>query len=393
QKDIAMPQKPVQFVFISHDSRDSLLASRFADVISDLSAGKIRCFVASEKTGRGIEHGAEWYRVIMKKLGAAKSLVALVTPHSLNRPWILYEAGVARGFGCPVFGLALGVPFERTNQGPFGQFQNCDFTESSLTKLVVDILKAEPSIHQRQEAIHARVKAFINEVSDEIATFLSDQAFAEREASDWAVLRNMHEDFRELTQSLGNLLASGGLQSLSGSEKARKLSTTVMLRAQVCIKKLCPDAVCCLKIAESKDYLKCYFPPEGVKGSRPILDKIESQNSYSGLALTTGLEQFISSWRNSTVITYHTETSTVLEQSGVYGLIAWPIKIRLAAGTRVEPVAVFKIDFHSHEGLVDNRPTRIVIEKVIDVLALAFQEGLGTQVPTYKQGKRNGEKG
>ncbi|MGH8489386.1 MAG: hypothetical protein ACREXS_11130 [Gammaproteobacteria bacterium] len=48
----------------------------------------------------------------MQKLDDATDVVALLTIHSVNRPWILYEAGVAKGklaASDRVFGIALGV--------------------------------------------------------------------------------------------------------------------------------------------------------------------------------------------------------------------------------------------------------------------------------------------
>ena len=74
----------------------------------------------------------------MSKLESASDVVCLLTQRSLDRPWILYEAGVAKGkLGTPVFGVALGIPLNRANAGPFAQFQNCDDKEESLTKLVL----------------------------------------------------------------------------------------------------------------------------------------------------------------------------------------------------------------------------------------------------------------
>ena len=85
-------------VFISHDSRDADLAEAFSNLLTDASGGILRSFRSSAKTGTaGIEYGVEWYRAIMQKLDDATDVVALLTARSLNRPWILYETGVAKG--------------------------------------------------------------------------------------------------------------------------------------------------------------------------------------------------------------------------------------------------------------------------------------------------------
>ncbi len=66
--------------------------------LTDASGGILKSFRSSDRKGTaGIEYGQEWYRAIMQKLDDASDVVALLTTHSVNRPWILYEAGVAKG--------------------------------------------------------------------------------------------------------------------------------------------------------------------------------------------------------------------------------------------------------------------------------------------------------
>jgi TIR domain len=98
-------------VFISHDSRDADMAEAFANLLTDVSAGTLKSFRSSDKKGTsGIEFGTEWYTAIMSQLDDATDVVALLTQRSIDRPWILYEAGVAKGkLDTNVLGIALGV--------------------------------------------------------------------------------------------------------------------------------------------------------------------------------------------------------------------------------------------------------------------------------------------
>lgn len=159
-------------VFISHDSRDADIAEAFANLLSDVSAGTLKSFRSSDKRGNtGIEFGAEWYTSIMSQLDDATDVVALLTARSIDRPWILYEAGVAKGkLGTTVMGLALGVPLEKVSTGPFGQFQNCADDEDSLTKLVMQLLQRNPDAAPREEAVRMQVKLFIESLSKVLAT-------------------------------------------------------------------------------------------------------------------------------------------------------------------------------------------------------------------------------
>ena len=99
-KETLEPAKSVEapLVFISHDSRDAQLAEAFSKLLKSVSAGMLKSFWSSDKKGiEGIEFGDEWYKTLMSKLERASVVVCLLTERSLDRPWILYEAGVAKG--------------------------------------------------------------------------------------------------------------------------------------------------------------------------------------------------------------------------------------------------------------------------------------------------------
>ena len=97
----------------------------------------------------------------MKKLESASDVVCLLTPHSINRPWILYEAGVAKGkLETPVHGVALGVPLQVASSGPFAQFQNCDDSEDALTQLVMQLVRRIPNAEPDSEVVKSQVVAF-----------------------------------------------------------------------------------------------------------------------------------------------------------------------------------------------------------------------------------------
>lgn len=157
-----LPLRAKTLVFISHDSRDGDIAEAFANLLSDVSAGTLKSFRSSDRKGTaGIEFGAEWYSSIMSKIGDATDVVALLTQRSIDRPWILYEAGVAKGkLNTTVFGIAIGVPLDKVTTGPFGQFQNSGDDEDSLTKLVLQLLARNPEAAPREEAVRMQVRVF-----------------------------------------------------------------------------------------------------------------------------------------------------------------------------------------------------------------------------------------
>ena len=98
-------------VFISHDTRDAELAEAFSNLLKSVSAGVLKSFRTSDKKGtQGIEYGIEWYPEIIKNIQNASDVVCLLTQNSVNRPWILFEAGMAKGkLDTPILGIALGI--------------------------------------------------------------------------------------------------------------------------------------------------------------------------------------------------------------------------------------------------------------------------------------------
>ncbi|HEX3916563.1 MAG TPA: toll/interleukin-1 receptor domain-containing protein [Caulobacteraceae bacterium] len=110
-------------VFISHDSRDAELAEAFSKLLRSVSAGMIKTFRSSDRKGNeGIEFGEEWFKRIMDALQNTSDVICLFTERSIDRPWILFEAGVARGklnSSSNVVGLACGITLGRVSAGPF----------------------------------------------------------------------------------------------------------------------------------------------------------------------------------------------------------------------------------------------------------------------------------
>ena len=166
-----LPSLVTPLIFISHDTRDADIAELFSELLRSVSAGMLRSFRSSDRKGsQGIEYGTEWYNELMKNLQSASDVVCLLTQRSLERPWILYEAGVAMGkLSRPVLGVALGIPLTRASTGPFAQFQNCSDDEESLTKLAMQLLKRIPNADPDREVIKVQVQGFKQKISPILA--------------------------------------------------------------------------------------------------------------------------------------------------------------------------------------------------------------------------------
>jgi len=159
-------------VFISHDTRDAKLAEAFSALLRSVSAGVLKSFRTSDKKGnQGIEYGVEWYPEIIKNIQEASDVVCLLTERSVNRPWILFEAGMAKGkLETPILGVALGIPLKDASTGPFAQFQNCGDDEESLTKLVFQLVDRIPNSEPDEETIKFQVGKFKESIDEILKT-------------------------------------------------------------------------------------------------------------------------------------------------------------------------------------------------------------------------------
>jgi TIR domain len=200
---VAQSSKPL--VFISHDSRDAELAMAFENLLTDASGGNLKSFRSSDKTGKaGMEYGSEWYSAIMKALKQSSDVVALLTKHSLDRPWILFETGVAKGRNeaAVAFGITLGIPMTAATKGPFAQFQNCADDEDSLTGLVMQLIQRIPEAAPREATVRKQVQEFLKHV----AGLLKQPAKAEGDQIDETTSAKLFEEvkvlFRDLPQQV-----------------------------------------------------------------------------------------------------------------------------------------------------------------------------------------------
>lgn len=85
-------------VFISHSHDEKDLALAWQMLLEHVSQGAIEVWLSSDtKPTGGMKIGAEWRDSIYEKLSAADFVVAIISPKSVERPWILWECGVASG--------------------------------------------------------------------------------------------------------------------------------------------------------------------------------------------------------------------------------------------------------------------------------------------------------
>ena len=211
-------------IFISHDARDAQLAEAFSKLLRSVSAGMLKSFRSSDKKGtEGIEFGDEWYKRLMDRLGSASDVVCLLTERSVERPWILYEAGVAKGkLNTPVFGIALGVSLSSVGVGPFYQFQNSDDSEDSLTKLVKQLASRIPSLEPDEDVVRAQVQTFKKTADQMLASLSQPDDEPEEETPSDSAAAKLFEELKIMLRDLASRFEAG-LGESEGVRKRRRM--------------------------------------------------------------------------------------------------------------------------------------------------------------------------
>jgi hypothetical protein len=85
-------------VFISHTHADAEIAHALSDAIEGVFGDQIITSYSTKKELEGgIKPGEDWFRWIVERVSAANIAVILLTPTSIQKPWVLWEAGAVYG--------------------------------------------------------------------------------------------------------------------------------------------------------------------------------------------------------------------------------------------------------------------------------------------------------
>ncbi|BDA70763.1 hypothetical protein CAL7716_049290 [Calothrix sp. PCC 7716] len=85
-------------VLISHYHEERALAEAWKELLETTSMGAIEVWYSSDsQTAGGMTIGGEWRDNLYAKIAESDFILAIQTPMSAGRPWIMWECGVASG--------------------------------------------------------------------------------------------------------------------------------------------------------------------------------------------------------------------------------------------------------------------------------------------------------
>ena len=97
-------------VFISHTKSDKALADAWRALFSEVFGEKIEAAYSSRSDGGpgAIQKGADWFQWIAEQVTKGEAALVLLTPMSVQKPWLMWEAGAV--FGAAFAGQTPGAP-------------------------------------------------------------------------------------------------------------------------------------------------------------------------------------------------------------------------------------------------------------------------------------------
>lgn len=130
-------------VFLSHSHVDRDIAKCFSLMIERVTLSQLQMWVSTDERGeRGIVVGDNWLEKVRSKLQECQAIIPLITPNSINRPWIYFESGFGAGIGnvdiipvCIYIDTKGKIPSALTSYQTF-HLSNIDQTYNFLRKLL-----------------------------------------------------------------------------------------------------------------------------------------------------------------------------------------------------------------------------------------------------------------
>jgi len=131
-------------LFISHATSDSEFANTVKQEIEKVFANGVNVFCTSSPGA--IPAGTDWLTDIEKKLESAQAVIAIVTPVSIEHPWLWFEIGATWGKGrsgdCLIYPLCapeinlseLPSPLDRLQALSMGKTQDLKLLFEALIK-------------------------------------------------------------------------------------------------------------------------------------------------------------------------------------------------------------------------------------------------------------------
>ena len=130
-------------LFLSHDHRDDELAKVIAGTLFRITLGQLEVWYSSDGSPLGgMRPGSVWIDEVRAQLEQSKAILILLTPDSLNKPWLLFESGFGAALpDCEIIPLCVGISSINDVPFPLAMYQSYQLSGyPSLRNFVAKLL-------------------------------------------------------------------------------------------------------------------------------------------------------------------------------------------------------------------------------------------------------------
>ena len=98
-------------IFISHSVEDKQIVDLLSDTLRVLSLNQVKVWYSTSCVNEEtLAPGDIWFTRICNEIKSCKVIIVLLTPNSINKPWIYFESGIAEGcIGKLIIPLCVGI--------------------------------------------------------------------------------------------------------------------------------------------------------------------------------------------------------------------------------------------------------------------------------------------
>ena len=155
-------------VFLSHAVTDQPIAAVIHDEILRIFADGVNVFASS--VPGVVKPGKDWLKEIRSNLTDATAVIVIVTPVSINRPWVWFEVGASWSRMEAGEGLILPLCVPEIDKGslpePLGRLQAMSLGKATETKAVFQALIDQFGFGRIKGFRHASIKAKLPKYDD-----------------------------------------------------------------------------------------------------------------------------------------------------------------------------------------------------------------------------------
>jgi hypothetical protein len=153
-------------VFISHADEDQEAAAILAKTLSRVSLRQASAWYSSDRSpSGGMTPGQIWPMTVLERLAQVDTVIALLTPNSLAKPWLYFESGfVARAQGAQVIPVCLGLESTQVPY-PLAMYQLYELSNAQSFSTFLDKLLAKLDLHYDAEMARPVIASAAAELS------------------------------------------------------------------------------------------------------------------------------------------------------------------------------------------------------------------------------------